>query len=87
MFFADPGTPSHCSAGSQSNATPPPKTCTYNLDRFKAQNVRADGAIDGRLPTDASTPLPYSLVPFYEARAASTIAAFDVVFGTGPSHN
>ncbi len=80
----------HClvvpSAGPQSIATPPPETCTYNVDRFKTQDVLDDGAINGRLPTDASTPLPDSLVPFYEARTASTIAAFDVVFGTGASH-
>ncbi len=87
MLFANSDITSHCSAGSQSTATPPPETCTYNLDRFKTQDVRDDAAIAGRLPTDAPAPLPYSLVPFYETRAAGIIADFVAAFNTGPSNN
>ena len=87
MLVADSRTSSCRSAGTQSTATPPAETCTHNIDRFKTQDVRDDGAIAGRLPTDAPAPLPYSLVPFYETRAAGIIADFVAAYNTGPSNN
>ena len=73
------------SARSQSGAALP-KKCTYKLDRFHAQNVYTDGPIAGRLEADSTTPHPTTFVPFYQARAAITVAAFDAAFGTG-AHN
>ncbi len=78
---------SHCSAGSQNTAAPAPVACTYNLDRFMAQNVRDDGAFYGRLPSAAYTPPPDSLASFYEARAVGIISSFVAAFGTGSPDN
>jgi hypothetical protein len=39
-----------------------------------------DGTLHGRVPDHAFHPHPDACVPFYEARAASALAAFDAAF-------
>jgi len=67
-------TPVTSSQGSETS-TP---TCTYNLDRFIAQDMYGDGTMHGRVQDQHGSPhRPNVRDPFYQARAATAIAVFD----------
>ena len=68
--------------GSSTNSTTTPNSdgLPYNLDRFLEQDMFDDGTLHGRVPEDEFSPRPDDCEPFYEARAANAIAAFETAF-------